>query len=300
MPITTIRTELRGDGVTLVADRWEPASARKGIVLLLHGGGQTRHSWQRTGIRLADNGWCALAIDARGHGDSEWAEDGDYGSNAHARDLVAVAAGLDEPPVLVGASMGGMASLLAQGDHGIGRALVLVDITPRAEPGGLAKITSFMESGLAGFDTLDDALDAVVAYNPHRRRPPRVEGLRKNLRLRDGRWYWHWDPRMITYRENTDDHAAVREARARAAARAVRVPTLLIRGAQSDVVSADGARDLLELIPSARHIDVGGAGHMVSGDDNDLLSGGLLDFLDSNVAYTHEVTTTDYDSPHHD
>ena len=299
MPITTLRTELRGDGVLLTADRWEPAGPRKGIVLLLHGGGQTRHSWQRTGFRLADNGWCAMAIDARGHGESEWAEDGDYGSDAHARDLAAVAAGLDEPPVLVGASMGGMASLIAQGDRGIGRALVLVDITPRAEPGGLAKITSFMESGLAGFDTLDDALAAVVAYNPHRRRPPRIEGLRKNLRHRDGRWYWHWDPRMITYRGNSLDEAAVRETRARAAARAVTVPTLLIRGAQSDVVSADGARDLLELIPTARHIDAGGAGHMVSGDDNDLLSGGLLDFLDTEVAYTHKVTTTRYDSPHH-
>lgn len=286
MTDTTTAVRLPGDGVTLVADRWDPVDApTRGTALLLHGGGQTRHSWQRTGKRLAEHGWTALAVDARGHGDSDWADDGDYAIAAHARDLVSVVGTLDAPPVFVGASMGGMASLIAQGANpGLGRALVLVDITPRAEPEGLAKITGFMRDGLAGFDTLEDAAAAVAAYNPHRRRPPRVDGLRKNLRLReDGRWYWHWDPRMITHRENGPEQAGVREEQARAAARAVTVPTLLIRGAQSDVVSADGARDLLDLIPGSRQVDVGGAGHMVSGDDNDVLSEGLLEFLDRDV-----------------
>ncbi|MGW5074214.1 alpha/beta fold hydrolase [Rhodococcus sp. NPDC004095] len=285
MTDTTTAVRLTGDGLTLVADRWDPVhEPARGTVLLLHGGGQTRHSWQRTGERLAGNGWSALALDARGHGDSDWADDGDYAIAAHARDLVAVASALDEPPVLVGASMGGMASLIAQGSHpDLGRALVLVDITPRAEPEGLAKISAFMHDGLAGFDTLEDAAAAVAAYNPHRRRPPRADGLRKNLRLRDGRWYWHWDPRMLTHRENGPEQAGVREEQARSAARAITVPTLLIRGAQSDVVSPDGARDLLDLIPGARHIDVGGAGHMVSGDDNDVLGEGLIDFLDGSV-----------------
>ncbi|PBC51949.1 alpha/beta hydrolase [Rhodococcus sp. ACS1] len=284
MTIISNVTRLRGDGVSLVADVWEPASERKGTVLLLHGGGQTRHSWQRTGIRLGEQGWRAYTIDARGHGDSDWADDGDYSHDAHARDLRAVVDELGEPPVLVGASMGGMASLVAQGDNpGLARALVLVDITPKAEPEGLDKITGFMRAGLSGFDSLHDALAAVIAYNPNRRRPPRVEGLRKNLRERDGRWYWHWDPRLLSARTNLPDAAAEREARARAAARAVTVPTLLIRGAQSDVVSAEGARELLDLIPGARHIDVGGAGHMVGGDDNDVLSRGLVEFLDEAV-----------------
>ncbi|WP_068270066.1 alpha/beta fold hydrolase [Aldersonia kunmingensis] len=285
--MTTTQTLIRlaGDGLTLAADRWEPARCpAHGAVLLLHGGGQTRHSWQRTGQRLSQAGWVAYAIDARGHGDSDWAADGDYSPDAHTRDLRAVAASLDEPPVLVGASMGGMASLLAQGEHGVGRALILVDIAPRAEPDGLAKISAFMESGLAGFDTLEDALSAVVAYNPHRRRPPRIEGLRKNLRHRDGRWHWHWDPMVVRHRENGMDRAAARERRARAAAQAVTVPTLLIRGAQSDVLSTEGARELLELIPGARHIDVAGSGHMVGGDDNDLLSEGLLEFLHGAVS----------------
>ncbi|WP_439032251.1 alpha/beta fold hydrolase [Gordonia terrae] len=285
MPDSTTAIRLDGDGVTLVADRWEPTDLpATGTALLLHGGGQTRHSWQRTGRRLADHGWTAVTIDARGHGDSEWPADGDYSISAHARDLAAVVAGLGSRPVLVGASLGGMTSLIAQAaDPTLARGLVLVDITPRAEPEGLEKISAFMHDGLAGFDSLEDAAAAVAAYNPHRRRPPRPEGLRKNLRLRDGRWYWHWDPRMLSDRANSPEQAGVREEQARRAARSITVPTLLIRGAQSDVVSDEGARDLLELIPTARQIDVGGAGHMVSGDDNDVLSEGLLEFLDRDL-----------------
>lgn len=284
MTYSTTVTNLRGDGVSLVADLWEPRSEPKGTVLLLHGGGQTRHSWQRTGIRLAEQRWRAYCIDARGHGDSQWSPDGDYSPDAHARDIRAVVSDLGEPPVLVGASMGGMASLVASGEEpGLARALVLVDITPKAEPEGLAKITDFMQAGLSGFDSLDDALGAVIEYNPHRSRAPRVEGLRKNLRQHEGRWYWHWDPRMLSDRTNSAAAAAERESRARAAARAIRIPTLLIRGAQSDVVSPEGARELLELIPGSRYIDVGGAGHMVGGDDNDVLSRGLVEFLDEAV-----------------
>ncbi|MEV5650616.1 alpha/beta hydrolase [Nocardia sp. NPDC052254] len=272
---------LPGDGVTLVADRWGArADGAPATVVLLHGGGQTRHSWRRTGIRLADNGWHALAVDARGHGDSDWAHDGDYAITAHARDVVALVATLPGPVVLVGASMGGLAALLAQGDHPeLARALVLVDITPKSEPAGVDRITAFMRDGLAGFDSLDSAADAVAAYNPHRLRPPRPDGLRKNLRLRHGRWYWHWDPRILTHRDNGPGHAALREHRARSAARRISVPTLLLRGDRSDVVGADGVRDLLALIPGARHIDVRGAGHMVGGDDNDVLTEGLLEFL---------------------
>ncbi|SDU48620.1 alpha/beta hydrolase [Gordonia terrae] len=277
---TSSTTRLRGDGIQLAADVWEPSDPPIGIALLLHGGGQTRHSWQRTGARLAEHGWRALTIDARGHGDSDWSDDGDYSHDAHARDLRCIVDDLGEPPVLVGASMGGLASLHAVGaDPTIARGLVLVDITPTAEPAGIAKITGFMRDGLDGFDSLQDALDAVVAYNPHRSRPPRIEGLRKNLRERDGRWYWHWDPRMLASHDHLEHTAADREERAREAARGVRVPTLLIRGKQSDVVSDEGARELLELIPDARYIDVTGAGHMVSGDDNDVLSSGLVDFL---------------------
>ena len=283
MQTTDSQIQLPGDGIDLAADRWEPAGASRGDVLLLHGGGQTRHSWQNTGIRLAQHGWTTYSIDARGHGASGWADDGDYSSSAHARDIRSVAEALDSSPILVGASMGGLAALTAQAEYRLGRALVLVDITPKAETAGIERIRQFMESGLDGFDTIADAVDAVVAYNPSRTRPPREEGLRKNLRLRGGRWYWHWDPRLLEHRDNGPDVSAARELRARRAAESITVPTLLIRGAQSDVVSDDGAHDLLASIPGSRHIDVSGAGHMVSGDDNDVLRQGLVEFLDSDV-----------------
>ncbi|MGB3602255.1 alpha/beta fold hydrolase [Gordonia sp. (in: high G+C Gram-positive bacteria)] len=282
MPLSEALHRFRGDGVDLAASTFAAVEEPAGIVLLLHGGGQTRHSWQRTGQRLAEQGWLVHALDLRGHGGSDWAPDGDYTTAAHARDVAAVAGGLSEPPVLIGASLGGMASLLAQSaDADLARALVLVDIAPKAQPEGLAKIHDFMARGIEGFDSLDDALAAVVAYNPNRRRTPRVEGLRKNLRERDGRWYWHWDPRILSQRENSLAAAGTRERTARLAAQRISVPTLLVRGAQSDVVGEDAVADLLSLIPTARHVEVAGAGHMVSGDDNDVLSVGIAEFCAS-------------------
>ena len=188
---------------------------------------------------------------------------------------------LGEPPVLVGASMGGMASLIAAGDDpGLARALVLVDITPKSEPEGLAKITGFMRAGLAGFDSLHDALDAVIAYNPHRSRPPRLEGLRKNLRERDGRWYWHWDPRFIDNRGGVDGQPGlVDHDRLADAARRVTIPVLLVRGRMSEIVSDESVRELRELIPHAEVVEVAGAGHMVAGDRNDAFNAAVIEFV---------------------
>lgn len=282
MAVTTTLERLPGAGVTLTADRWTPEDHDgRRFALLLHGGGQTRHSWQRTGARLAEHGWCAFAIDARGHGESDWAADGDYSSDAQARDLASVVSRLPDRPVFIGASMGGIAALTAQARNSmLAKALVLVDITPRSEPEGLHHINRFMERGIIGFDSLDEVLDAVVAYNPQRRRQPRIEGLMKNLREDGGRWYWHWDPRFLEDERNRPEAAWQREEHARECARRIDVPTLLIRGLQSDIVSDEGARELLELIPGARQIDIDGAGHMVAGDDNDVLTAGLIEFLD--------------------
>jgi pimeloyl-ACP methyl ester carboxylesterase len=275
------RLTLQGDGVRLAADRWDPpAPGRFGTVLLLHGGGQTRHSWRHTGQRLAAGGWAALSIDARGHGDSDWHPGGDYSTDALVADLRAVVAALGERPVLVGASMGGMTALIAQGaDPGLARALVLVDVAPSISPAGTAEITAFMRSGAGGFSSLDEAAQAVAAYNPNRPKPPRPEGLRKNLRHRDGRWYWHWDPRLLDSRRSDAQAVAENARRAREAARRLRIPTMLVRGQQSRVLSPAGARELISLVPAARYVDVAGAGHMVAGDDNDVFGEHLLGFL---------------------
>ncbi len=276
------RVEFTGyRGLRLVGDRWAPTVEPKGQLLLLHGGGQTRHSWAATGQRLAARGWSALALDARGHGDSDWAGGlADYDLDSHIADLRAVIAALGEPPAVIGASMGGLAAMLAEGRHpGLVRALVLVDVTPTLERVGVTKIHDFMRAGLSGFDNLDEVADAVAAYNPHRPRPRSVHGLRKNLRQRDdGRWYWHWDPAMVADVGDDYDRGIPVEERRRLAA-AVRVPTLLVRGGHSDVVSAAGAQELLELIPGSQLAAAEGAGHMVAGDDNDVFTAEVERFL---------------------
>lgn len=251
-------------------------------VLLLHGGGQTRHAWAGTAMRLAEAGFLAIALDARGHGDSQWAEDGDYSGDALAADLARVCASLHAPPALVGASMGGMASMLAvgEGPSDLASALVLVDIATRLEPVGVARVLDFMRAHTDGFASLEEAADAVAAYNPHHKARG-TAGLRKNLRQRtDGRWYWHWDPRFLDHATRSPaGEALIPQERREQAARRIRIPTLLVRGGSSDVVSPEGARELQQLIPQAELFDVEDAGHMVAGDRNDIFSNAVIGFL---------------------
>jgi pimeloyl-ACP methyl ester carboxylesterase len=281
--LTTGPTERRLvlDGIELAADEYTAGEEPKGTVLLLHGGGQTRHSWKGTAEAIAASGWRTLSLDARGHGDSGWAPDGDYSMQALVGDLAQVA-GEYHQPVLIGASMGGLTSLVAVGEGAVAaRGLVLVDVAPRIEKAGADRIAAFMRASPEGFESLEAVADAVAAYNPHRARPPRPEGLRKNVRLReDGRWHWHWDPAFI---QRVDDEPSrlTDPEWLRDAARAVRVPTLLVRGAQSDVLSEEGGKEFLQLVPGARFVDVKGAGHMVAGDDNDIFAREVKRFLDT-------------------
>lgn len=277
---------LRGAGVTLAADLYGVEGDPP--VVLLHGGGQTRHAWGSAGRAFAQAGWFAVSIDHRGHGDSDWSPDGVYGISRFADDVIAVSAGLSELPALVGASLGGLASLVAVGesDASIASALVLVDVAPRVEVAGRDKIHGFMKAGMAGFDTLEDAADLISDFIPHRPRPKDLSGLRKNLRQRgDGRWYWHWDPRWITNREGVDgQEGLVNHERLCAAASNITIPTLLVRGRMSDIVSDESVRELCELVPHAEVIDVAGAGHMVAGDKNDAFNASVLEFVERAAA----------------
>lgn len=280
---TTVR--LAGRGVTLVADVYgDPAAAP---VVLLHGGGQTRHAWGTAAATLAAARRYAVSLDLRGHGESEWAPDGDYNIGTFAADAIAVAETLGRRPVLVGASLGGLASLVAIGESAgpVAEALVLVDVTPRVEREGTDRIRGFMREGTSGFDRIEDAADAISAYLPERPRPKDLSGLRKNLRVRDdGRWYWHWDPRFLDGPEGIDGQGGhIDHDRMAAAARRVQVPTLLVRGHASDVVSDASVRELRELIPHAEVVDVAGAGHMVAGDRNDAFNDAVIDFVERNV-----------------
>lgn len=284
-PLTLRDVQLQGrDGQQLAAEA--AGDPHNTPVILLHGGGQTRHAWAGTALRLAEAGYYALAYDARGHGDSAWSEQGDYSPDALIGDLHQVVAGLSQPPVLVGASMGGLTSMVALGeaDLDFASALVLVDIAARLEASGVARVLNFMSAHTGGFASLEEVVDAVSAYNPHRPRPRGTDGLRKNLRLRDGRWYWHWDPRFLNHASRTQaGEALVQQERRESAAQRIRVPTLLVRGGSSDVVSPEGARALQNLIPHAELADVAEAGHMVAGDRNDLFSEAVIDFLHRHV-----------------
>jgi pimeloyl-ACP methyl ester carboxylesterase len=277
-------TTLAGDGLTLTADVYGDEGAPP--VVLLHGGGQTRHAWGTTARVLAEKGWRAYSVDLRGHGDSEWAADGDYSLEAFARDVDALATSFDQLPALVGASLGGISSLTAIADATapIATALVLVDVAPRIEATGVARIGVFMTEHIDGFASLDEVADAVAAYNPHRPRPSDLSGLRKNVRQReDGRWYWHWDPQFVLGKFGSTDEtrsSMTEPGRLVAAAKKITIPTLLVRGRMSDLLSEEGAQELLELVPHARLVDVAGAGHMVAGDRNDLFNDAVVTFLD--------------------
>jgi pimeloyl-ACP methyl ester carboxylesterase len=276
-------------GIRLAADAVGDDGAPPAV--LLHGGGQTRHAWGTTASVLAEHGWRAYTVDLRGHGESDWAPDGDYRLDSFAADIVEVAHALTGPPVLIGASLGGISSLTAIGESdaptSIARALVLVDVGPKIEQAGVTRIGDFMNAHLDGFADLDEVADAVAAYNPHRPRPTDLSGLRKNVRQHDdGRWYWHWDPAFVNGNLGSSDETRIRETsirdetRLEKAARSLTIPTLCVRGRVSDLLSAEAAQALLELVPHARLVDVAGAGHMVAGDRNDLFNDAVVTFLD--------------------
>jgi pimeloyl-ACP methyl ester carboxylesterase len=230
--------------------------------------------------KLVASGHYVVNIDARGHGDSAWAMDGDYTIETLAHDLAGVIAELPPKPALVGASMGGAAALYLVGalQPSLASALILVDIVPMIDPAGAAKIIEFMNGHADGFATLEEAADAVAAYNPHRPRPTTCSGLIKNLRRRaDGRLYWHWDPSFTRGAENTEP--PMRVAKLTRAADGVRIPTLLVRGLKSDIVTDEGVADLKLRVPQLEVFDVAEAGHMVAGDNNDTFSQGVFDFL---------------------
>lgn len=277
-----VTDDLSGEGgLRIEADAYGDASARP--VLLLHGGGQTRHSWGSTAATLATAGWYAVAYDQRGHGASGRSPSGHYEPGRFAEDLVEIATTFEQPPVVVGASLGGLAALLAEGvlAPGLFAGIVLVDITPRQEREGVNRIVSFMlDRAVEGFGSLDEAADAVAAYQPHRNRPRDHSGLQKNLRLdADGRWRWHWDPELF----NSDNglHAAQEPGRFVAAAAQLTLPTLLVRGKLSDLVSEETAQEFLELVPHAQFVDVSDAGHMVAGDRNDRFCDAVVEFLEA-------------------
>lgn len=274
--------EFRGvDDLLLIADEWnrnDEAAAAKPSILMLHGGGQNRFSWKNTGQILADGGFHVVALDSRGHGDSDRSPTANYAVETLCNDTLQVIYQIGKPMVLIGASMGGLTGILAAHQAGseLVTKLVLVDVVPKFEKDGSARIRDFMFSHVHGFDTLEQAAKAVAEYLPHRPKPRSPEGLKKNLRLRDGRWYWHWDPAFLT---KPDDDPFIRADKIEQAAINLDIPILLIRGKLSDVVSAEGVKDFLDKVPRTEFVELSKAGHTAAGDDNDAFSEVVVQFV---------------------
>jgi pimeloyl-ACP methyl ester carboxylesterase len=274
------RTCIGANDVELVADAHGDPDAAP--VLLLHGGGQTRHSWGTTAETLSSAGFYAVNADLRGHGESGWDPSGDYSMQAQMTDVETWCALLGRPAI-VGASLGGLAGMWTEGTRAsngqppAGSSLVLVDIAHRSEAKGVERVMSFMSGNPQGFASLDEAADAVAEYLPHRPRPASTDGLARNLRLGDdGRLRWHWDPRFVSRdgpRSSVDFDVFT------TLARHLRLPVLLVRGGRSDVLSPEMAAEFLSLVPHAEFADVGGAHHMVAGDENDVFAAAVVDFL---------------------
>lgn len=272
------RLNFKGDGLNLVADAIGPADGPQ--ILFLHGSGQARQSWGKGLKQAARRGYRAITLDQRGHGDSDWAQDGNYDLPYFANDLRVVLGQFDTPPIVVGASLGGLVAMLVSAtDPDAMRALVLVDITARVEMDGAKEVMDFMGSAKDGFASLDEAADAVSAYLPHRPRPKDTSGLARNLRLRNGRYFWHWDPKLTSMGPDPKN-TRIDPNRLQTAASALKIPTLLVRGGRSRIVSEQGAREFQELVPHAEFVDIAGAHHMVAGDANDTFNDAILDFID--------------------
>ncbi len=265
-------------GLRLVATaRGEPDAP---TVMLLHGGGQTRQSWGQTAERLAASCRYAVALDMRGHGESAWCPEGRYRVADFAADLALVLERLPRPPIVVGASLGGITSLLYAEAHDMERlrGIVLVDIATRIEVEGARRISEWMLAYPDGFDSLKAVAEAIAAYTPHRKRKPDFESLKRVVRRHpDGRYRWHWDPRFMS---ETGPAEVADRARLLRAAGTLRVPTLLVRGRESDVISLDGVREFRDTVSHAEFVDVSGAGHMVAGDRNDAFTDAVQDFLE--------------------
>lgn len=301
MPTTTPQprqVEFTGSGgIRLVADHWSPAVADRAvdgasgtpsprIVLLMHGGGQTRFSWKNTGALLAAHGHEVISLDARGHGESDWAPDGDYSPTVlqadglHVLEQLPTVTGRALPVTIVGASLGGLTGIgvAAMAPPNTVDRLILVDVVPRPEERGTTRIRDFMASGGDGFDDLEQAAAAISDYLPHRPSTGTTEGLKRNLRRReDGRWYWHWDPAFLHI---TGGPAVLPSDMFEEQALRLTIPIQLIRGRLSDVVSQESVDAFRALIPDLEVTELHSAGHTAAGDSNDAFTCAVIDFID--------------------
>ncbi|MBC95575.1 alpha/beta hydrolase [bacterium] len=267
-------------GITVEFDLW--GELERNAILLLHGGGQTRHSWNATAEKLTRTGRCAITMDLRGHGGSDWSSDGDYKLKDFSSDVAYLIEQLKINPALVGASLGGLVGIYLEGSYKPSSisALVLVDIVPNINVAGADRVKSFMlENSKTGFSSLSEVSEILSKYNPHRKKSSDLEGLKKNLRKRGDKWFWHWDPMFISTERDEENPDMRNPNLLNELCKKISAPMLLVRGKLSDLVTENEVEEFLKRYPHARFADVSGAGHMVVGDENDAFAKAIIEFL---------------------
>lgn len=272
-----IERSVNVNGLKLAYQEWGNPSATP--IVMLHGFGVSGHMFDEFAERMQDRYWL-LALDQRGHGDSDWSESGDYSREAFVEDLEGFRKALGlEKFILVGHSMGGLNAVSYVNRYpGHVTALVLVDVGPESSKEGVDNIVRFTR----GPDELDfeEFVQMAHRFNPRRT----LENIRERMRHRlkpteSGKWTWKFDRRFrqpdsgltVGWRLSTDELWNL--------FRSINVPTLLVRGAESDVLSAEVAERVVQEMPAARLVTIPGAGHSVPGDNPDAFTEAVASFL---------------------
>jgi pimeloyl-ACP methyl ester carboxylesterase len=230
-------------------------------LLLLHGGAQTAHSWDEVAPDLARDHH-VLALDQRGHGDTGWAPAGGYRRQDFVADVVAF---LDDrgwrAAALVALSLGGLNAIAcAAAEPARVRGLVVVDVVPTIAPAGGEAIRA--QLAVRDFASFDEAVERAHAFNPRRTRANIEERLRHALRQgADGRWTYKFDPAIGGGGMTSDLERLWDDVRR------IRCPALLVRGAESPILTGEGAARFTRELPGAECAEVPGAGHSVMGDN---------------------------------
>ena len=233
-------------------------------MLLLHGGAQSAHSWDFFALAMR-NHFHIVALDQRGHGDSDWSEAGDYDTPFHVADVHAVtdAIGFDTFN-LIGLSMGGRNAYSFAANHpGKVHRLIVVDVGPDVQAEGRRHIREFLE-GTETFESFDWLVQRVRRFNPRRPEAQIRGSLINNLKqMEDGRWTWKHDRRRGIRRDRGGE---MNEVAWQDIAK-VKAPTLIVRGAESNILSAQTATKMSNTIQDSRLVEVPQAGHLVQGDN---------------------------------
>lgn len=238
-------------------------------LLLLHGGMQTAHSWDLTAVAMRRDHH-VVAMDLRGHGDSDWSEDAQYSHVDHAGDIERIARHLGwERFSLVGLSLGGLASMqFASQQSDAIDALVIVDVGPELSPRGVGRLVDFGRN-TGELDSLEKFIEKSLQYNPRRSAQQLRYSLTHNLRqLPDGKYAWKYDRRIVRRPEGGEERADPNHFQDMwSVLPLIACRTLVVRGGDSDVFLEETARRMIDLLPDARFVTVADAGHTVPQDN---------------------------------